>query len=401
MVGACLRPDLIRSVHAWMSVPTSVMSTRSRWLLESARALVDVGRCRFRLHRYEHDIYPTAAQAGIHFRPSGLWEVFPTPVLSGRTGILSDRRVHYSRDFRCVCAWAGATVLTPRLLTTGTPREIVDSLAILRAAVAVAQSGAGQLDVKISKCREIDPGGVLLLLHVARMLHKQRKHLVMHGTGPVLDEVVKHVKHYQKLPVDRVGPDNADGDYLLRGVAHRDDMVSELTEWGATVQKKTSARNEDIAEWQMQVGEAVANGFQHGPTELTGKLRDILVAGKAYDDDHVQLAALDEGSGIPKVIKRAPDCPSSDDGALIRFACQPRVTSKCHRTNQGAGLATLVRAVRKNGGFLAILSGNGFAHVSRGRIYSQDLAKFPTQPKLVSGTLTILKLRMTDDDQQH
>ncbi|MCI0420804.1 MAG: DUF5050 domain-containing protein, partial [Acidobacteria bacterium] len=192
------------------------------------------------------------------------------------------------------------------------------------------------------------------------------------------------------------------GEYLLRRVGSREVLVSELEEWAETVKEGAEPPEDQVALWQMQISEVATNGFQHGigtePPENEDR-GSILVAGRAYPDTKVvQLAALDFGATIPRVIQHVAaqlGRRRRRDSDLISFACKKGVTSRSVPQNQGAGLHSLVETVKQNkGGSLLILSGNGLCCFSDNGENKKTLSPMVSNHAVLEGTLTIINLKI-------
>lgn len=286
-------------------------------------------------------------------------------------------------------------------LLTRTPEELLRTDGRLRRLYSMTKGDFGaarNVKFDLSECPEIDPGALLLLLYHGRQLKdKGWVTYVSSGEFGASKDVVTNLDHWVASKEQRQAIPRAPGAYLLREIADRNAMVSELTEWSASVQAATSATAERCGLWQMQIGEVTANAFQHGGS-LGRALKSILVNGKAYPaTGTVQLAALDFGSGIPRVIERVTrPVVCRGDGDLIAHACKRGVTSRCVPQNQGAGLDSLVRTVRATGGGIMILSNNGMVHVMPGRPQYVRNLRVPTgnRKQVLDGTLTIINLRV-------
>jgi len=173
-------------------------------------------------------------------------------------------------------------------------------------------------------------------------------------------------------------------------------MVSDISEWAASVQQDTTASEEEVAKWKLQIGEVTTNGFQHGIGGLTKPTRLLLAGQSKNDQKSVQLAAIDYDRSIPATIATVAVSRGIEDhdGKRIGFACKRKVTSKRLPSNQRAGLFKLVETVKKNEGRLLILSGNGLFHVLGGRRCSRSLSSATTTGPVLQGTLTVLNLRI-------
>jgi len=186
-----------------------------------------------------------------------------------------------------------------------------------------------------------------------------------------------------------------DGLYLLRDIGDPTKMVGELEEWAKSVKSNTGATEEMVGLWQMQIAEVTTNSFQRGVRySRAQEAKASNIAGKAFGSS-VQLAALDYGSTIPRVIQETAkrDGIRLRDGDLIRHACKLGVTSRSVKQNQGAGLHSLVNTVKDCQGSLIILSRNGLVHVCGNRQYRRTLKPIRKEPVLAV-TLTIVKLRI-------
>jgi hypothetical protein len=283
-------------------------------------------------------------------------------------------------------------------LSTGNP---VDLLSAINHLMAPLRSKDKNIVYDFSKSPQIDPGAVLLLMYVARLMSSAARLVRYRGDSESARELTQHIQHWAS---GRTGAGSAvqgpspKGLYALRDLTNQDEMVEQLNEWTKSVQQGTEASDEQVALWQMQISEVTTNAFQHGPVYMANAaISPSMVAGKA-DGDSVQLAALDYGSTIPRLIHDTAimsGLPNDiDDAALIRFACNKGVTSRSVKQNQGAGLWSLTETVKRNDGTLLILSRNGLVHVCGDRIIEKHLpAIWPGQPVL-EGTLTVINLHI-------
>ena len=252
----------------------------------------------------------------------------------------------------------------------------------------------------LDACAKCDPGGLLLLRYAGDALGKHgRKGYVTHsGPSESYENIVENLHHLWERtvkkkakvaePAPRVPSD--DGKYLLRAIEDPNEMVREIGEWAETVKKGANAEPEEVACWQMQIAEVATNTFQHGKSGC------IWISGSFYQKDSVvQLAAIDYGDTIPAVI--TPDATNKGrlghDGDLIAYACEPGVTSRCVRQNQGSGLVSLIESVGSNRGRMQILSRNGLFHVNRTRKYQRNLQN-NSELAWLAGTLIILCLNV-------
>lgn len=255
---------------------------------------------------------------------------------------------------------------------------------------AAANDDAGDATFELT-CDSIDPGAVLLLMNVAFRTGRLGWRVQAYGAGHAWDDLLLHINHYLTPKEERTSLDD-EGNYLLRDLETRGEMVVELDEWSRTVQRDSSASDEDVAIWQFQISEVATNSFQHAQSSDA-----MLIAGKVDQKQQtVQLAALDFGATIPATICKHRDCPQGDglDGTKVRFACRQGVTAKTERTNQGAGLHNLVETVKKNGGTMRVLSGNGLFHIQNGRRCSRNLAPFSNTCPVLDGTLVSVNLKI-------
>lgn len=247
----------------------------------------------------------------------------------------------------------------------------------------------GRWVVDVTKSPRMDPGGLLLLKHTGVQLARLGWEAYVRGEGDVMMMLSENLEHFMRPKAERAAPQRV-GDYLLRGITSRDDMVGELEEWAKSVRTGTTAKDEHVALWQMQICEVTTNSFQHCKAART----NILIAGRAYSSAGVvQLAALDLGIGIARVIEKSstPIKKGFGDGDLLAHACKKGITSHCVPENQGAGLDSLVNTVKKNeGGRLQILSNRGLFHVNTVREHSRNLA--PKYGAGFDGTLTVVTL---------
>lgn len=266
----------------------------------------------------------------------------------------------------------------------------------LSAAALPARNHRNNLKLEFSKCQSIDAGAILLIMYFVHTLNRMGWKTYAGGQGEAWQIIHTNLSHYL-LPVAQRKSlvEKNPGAYLLREISRPNDMVKELEEWAESVVRGTKVNRSQLAMWQGQIAEVITNSFQHGPRLLPShSLPPVLIAGRSYAQ-YVQLAALDFGSGIPAVIRKAlPErVLSLNDGRVISYACKSGVTSKCDRRNQGAGLPNLIDSTKANGGILQILSLNGLVHMSNKRIYTRDLSKLAFEGgQVLAGTLTIISL---------
>jgi hypothetical protein len=249
----------------------------------------------------------------------------------------------------------------------------------------------------LSNCSSVDPGAVLLLCYAYELSLVQQRKVLITGSGPLIEELREHFRYYRERDPQKRDSSKHNGLYPLRGIENKENMLSALEQWAESVQRGTAATPEQVALWQMQIAEVTTNAFQHGPVHKQQQLfRPVsIVAGKA-SGQIVQLAALDFGSTIPRVITEVAkrNGIKNEDGALIKFACQKGITSRSVKQNQGAGLYTLQQTVTGSPqGILQILSGNGLALFSNGQEFVKTLDNDDTSPML-DGTLTIINLQI-------
>ena len=286
----------------------------------------------------------------------------------------------------------------PDQLVTACPKSLMQSYQVVHRLVqrATNLSEHGTAIFQLTRCREIDAGGILLLMYAGNCLSRNGWQACVDGTGVAMDLVVRHLEHYLRDRKTRTDCDREEGDYLLREIESREEMVGDIAEWAHSVRQDTTASEEEVAKWKLQIGEVTANGFQHGIGGLEDARRLLLAGQSMQKENSVQLAAIDYGRSIPATIGPLADARGVEDhdGKRISFACKRKVTSKRLASNQGAGLFKLVETVKKNGGRLLILSGNGLFHVSGGRGYSRKLPADTATGPILQGTLTVLNLRI-------
>ncbi len=281
-------------------------------------------------------------------------------------------------------------------LATDTPARLLKTARFFRDLVRRAKNegGTGNILTSLTECERVDPGGILLLKHAAMELQAMGWLHYIQGfaLGDTVYSVVKeNLSHYLLPATQRKNMPQKEGDYLLRGIKSRGDMVEELGEWASSVQKGTGAEPREVSIWETQIGEVTTNSFQHGKAG-TGH---ILIAGQANKKTGVvQLAALDLGIGIPKLIRDVVRPPGIDgDGDLIAHAFRKGVTSQCEPANQGAGLTSLARSVQQNKrGDLSVLSNNGFYRVTKMRKHAKNLDPPKGAEYVLRGTLTVINL---------
>jgi anti-sigma regulatory factor (Ser/Thr protein kinase) len=289
-------------------------------------------------------------------------------------------------------------------LRTSTPKELLKTHAKFGKLVkqAVAQPGqTGNAHFDLHQCEDVDPGAVLLLIHAAQ-------NLADYGWQPILSgptnfgaakTIRRHIE-YLWMPREERNSISIDiGDYPLRAVRSRNEMVQELELWAQCVAQATGATEATTAFWQTCVGEIATNTIQHGmpPAETEMVSNGLLLAGAADPvSGNVQLAVLDRGRGIPNVLR--PKLPKKyqrlSDGYIIRESCRKGVTSRCVKSNQGFGLFKLVESMIATRGDLQILSNNGIAFTSKGEpLQYGNFKPVNINTPVFSGTLTVLNTR--------
>lgn len=243
----------------------------------------------------------------------------------------------------------------------------------------------------VSRCPKIDPGAVLLFCYADELARGKLVEIL--GQGEVIEELGDHFSHYQH-GAKHAQTGTQKGLYFLRCINDEATMLRELQVWAESVREGTGASEEQVAHWQMQIGEVTTNAFQHGPVHKMSGNTGSRVAGKASGNS-VQLAALDFGSTIPRVISAlaSQHAITGGDGNLIEFACRKGITSRSVKQNQGAGLYSLVQAVNESNGILQILSRNGLACFCNGKEFKRDLSPRENGSPVMEGTLTIINLQ--------
>ncbi|HVA50915.1 MAG TPA: hypothetical protein VNH11_31525 [Pirellulales bacterium] len=253
----------------------------------------------------------------------------------------------------------------------------------------------GSLLYNVTNCRNIDPGAVLLFWYAFELAKRRGRRARIFGRGELIAELAEHFSHYRGDQPDDASTTSR-GLYPLRSIQNEESMLAELDEWSRSVQEGTTASPEQVALWQMQIAEVTTNAFQHGPMHKKRETMPAsIVAGKA-SGQCAQLAALDFGSTIPRVICEVASKHgiSGGDDSLIEFACGKGITSRSVRQNQGAGLYSLVQTVHENGGTLQILSRNGLVHFCSGQVYGECLPCRHDGAPALDGTLTVINLRI-------
>jgi hypothetical protein len=291
------------------------------------------------------------------------------------------------------------TIRPKRALVTRTPAELLathDSLHRLVQKCGLHEPTPLEHSVAIdlSEASDIDPGAVLLMMYTGWILLLRGWSLYVTGSGKGFRKVSRNIQHLRLTAKDRPLFERDPGDYPLRRVEHKDNMVSELENWAETVKKDTQAKEEQVAVWSMQIGEVVTNSFQHGPEDQnpSSMQPNVFLCG-GLQENHVQLAALDTGRGIPASIREAvtEEVRQEGDAALIREACKLGITSRSTRWNQGYGLPHLVDLVKENGGTVQIFSHRGLVHLRGKKMHKRNLEK---SERRLNGTLTIVSLRV-------
>lgn len=279
-------------------------------------------------------------------------------------------------------------------LETAAPKSLLATLEHIMG--PIQNAGGGSILYDVADCQSIDAGAVLLFCYAFELSTEENRMMQIRGQGEPIQELSEHFTHYHRRKRGTRVRRGRKGLYPLRRIQDREEMLSELQEWAESVREGTEASHEQVALWQMQIAEVTTNAFQHGPVhKQTEAASSSIVAGKAAGRC-VQLAALDFGSTIPRVIESVArqNNISKGDGALIAFACRKGVTSHSVRQNQGAGLYSLVQTVNESGGMLQILSRNGLAHFSRRKHFTRELTARPDGSPVLDGTLTIINLQI-------
>lgn len=255
-------------------------------------------------------------------------------------------------------------------------------------ALSSPEKGKGYIHLE---CSEIDAGGVLLLMDAASRTSRLGWEVRVGGEGDGWKNLLEHINHYLTPKEDRSSK-YSNATFLLRDLNNREEMVQELEKWARSVQDESAASDEEVASWQFQISEVVTNSFQHSRSE-----EPMLLAGRVDNSRSVvNLAAMDFGLTIPTTIGRHPHCPGGKDtdGKRILFACRHGITARSERANQGRGLFDLVETVKKNGGTMQILSGNGLFHLSSNRRCCRNLRAFKASYPILEGTLVSVSLRI-------
>lgn len=293
-------------------------------------------------------------------------------------------------------------------LITSTRRHLFKTVSYYERLIKEAQEAPPNSDVvfSIAASPSVDPGGILLMKYTGWRIHLAGRNCMVQGFGQVMNTVTDNLDHYithqatqaasvPGLQMPPPSPPSQPGSYLMRGIKSAAVMVKELINWAETVQRGTTATEEQVSVWQTQIAEVTTNAFQHAKSEGGGLGGQVLIAGHATPQQ-VQLASLDVGHGIPAIIgkvSRGIATDGSEDGRLIAHAFKKGVTSRCVPENQGAGLDSLARSVRASqNGSLQVLSRNGYFRVVAGkRNQRRDLVP-PDGGVVFHGTLTIINL---------
>lgn len=109
-----------------------------------------------------------------------------------------------------------------------------------------------------------------------------------------------------------------------------------------------------------------------------------------HTDGLVRLALADNGGGILKSFEAFKWSAGMTDAEAIRKALEPKVSSKGSPTNEGVGLTLVAGLVRRIGGWMLIVSGNGSMTIRPGR---QPATGSLPEPALYQGTLVDLTFR--------
>ena len=259
-------------------------------------------------------------------------------------------------------------------------------------ALEVDEGRQTEIVLKMDPCPRIDPGGLLLLLNAARRDPDVRLAVSTETGSKTFDVITDNIDNLAgALDEARREHQEKSRRFLLRRIIDPNAMVDQVANWAAMVQRGTKASKADVALWETQISEVVANTFQHAHAP-----DGVLIAGEAFPNrGYVQLAAIDFGKTIPACIKpeAKKQCRSLEDGNLLAFATEDHVTSACASQNQGSGLPSLVEMVRQNGGSLQVLSRDGFLRVKNQRKYRNTPNKRIGSP-ILSGTLIVINLKI-------
>lgn len=158
----------------------------------------------------------------------------------------------------------------PDLLLTTCPDSLVQSVQLVNGLVRRARTHEhkGSAIYELNRCREVDAGAILLLMHGGYRLARQGWQACVAGQGEAMDLIARHLEHYLRAKGDRSDCPREEGDYLLREIRTPAEMVEEISEWADSVQQETTASGEQVALWKFQISEVTTNGFQHGLAEL-------------------------------------------------------------------------------------------------------------------------------------
>ena len=290
-------------------------------------------------------------------------------------------------------------------LRSDDPDTLLHTHEKLQNAVSQVQTkvSVGNVLLDLSKCEEIDPGGLLLTMYAFEQISRTKGlSLWFRGSGDVGAYLIENIDHFWERRPERV--DETSDDFLLRRIKTTEEMVEDITQYADGLKKASYGSHRDVALWETQVAELTTNGFQHGTALETDRKNGEpvmnMVAGKAYRErNKVDMGVLDFGAGIPRVIEQvAPEeIRKGGDGRLISHALKQGVTSRTVLQNQGAGLHGIVHTIKENGGRLLILSGNGLVYVKNNRINSRRLPVLGKHPTL-AGTLAVIILNLQGRD---
>ena len=253
----------------------------------------------------------------------------------------------------------------------------------------------------LTRCQSMDLGGLLLYMYADRRVRDLGFALWyrVRTRSPVYEFLQRHLESWRAGRGAFTVTGTTGTAFLLREITSPAVMVADVTQWAAAVRAETGASRHDMARWEQTIAEVVMNAAHHGGN---GPDDDpVLVCGDLAGDV-MEFAVLDLGQGIPNTIaKVAPPEVGQRAGRLIRYACQPGITCKSRRSNQGHGLASLVTAVQSSRGTLQVLSHNALAHIPppassarTSRLYGRTLQPDSNGAPTLRGTLTLIRHRI-------
>lgn len=254
--------------------------------------------------------------------------------------------------------------------------------------VRVAALPRAPITFDFSNCRNLGPGGLVILAGMSRQLR-------MRGIVPHFDSLSMSPK------VSRQFTDSGCRAHLISGVAStqstlfRHDEIEDENgiitflrdQWlaGARLTMSTLLRDAFIT----HLWEIYANAFEHGDSSV-----GVYTCGEQIGEDTLLLTVADFGPGIPAnaAQKLGKDWIAGDQALAWAFT-RGTTTASHQRYPRGLGLDLLKEFVNLNGGRLDIYSHHGHGRVSGGDPQFKGLM-------LWMGA-TIVQIRLNCDDRTY